>query len=281
MSENKHFLIIDGYPKESREEFDDSGMKYASLLYDDMLKTYLPHATSDIVYSSDPGVQLPSGSELEMYAGLLWPGCNLTIFNSEDERVTKMIKLTGLAYEAGIPQFGSCWGIQLAVVAAGGEVKPNPKGREMGIGRKILVTDAGKKHPMFKNKPHSFIHFVSHDDEVTRLPEGAELLAGNDFSNVQAVAVTFKKGVFWGVQYHPEYDLHEMARLIVAREAKLIELGFFKDHSDLEQYVNKMERLHTGTGRKDLRWQLGIDDDILSAEVRQCEFINWIDELII
>lgn len=281
MSKSYHFLIIDGYPKESRDEFDDAGMKYASLLYDEMLNTYLPRSTSDILYSSDPGTILPDGAELNKYAGILWPGCNLTIFNHQDERVTRMLDLTGRAYEAGIPQFGSCWGIQLAVVAAGGEVKPNPGGREMGIGRKIRVTDAGKKHPMFRNKPRSFIHFVSHDDEVTRLPAGAQLLAGNDFSRVQAVAVTFKKGVFWGVQYHPEYDLHEMARLIVAREAKLIELGFFRDHTDMEQYVNSMEELHIEPGRKDLRWQLGIDDDVLSARVRQCEFINWINELIL
>jgi len=176
----------------------------------------------------------------------------------------------------GIPQFGSCWGIQLAVYVAGGEVKPNPKGREMGIGRKIAVTEAGRSHPMFEGKPGVFDHFVSHDDEVTKLPPGALHLAGNDFSNIQAVEVSFKKGLFWGVQYHPEYDLYELARLTVAREKKLIDLGYFKGGADFKEYVGRLEGIHNDPGRADLRWQMAIDDDVISDDIRQREFINWI-----
>ena len=66
--------------------------------------------------------------------------------------------------EAGIPQIGSCWGIQLANYAAGGKVEPHPKGREMGIATKIRLTEEGKKHPMFNGKPEVYSHFVSHDD---------------------------------------------------------------------------------------------------------------------
>jgi GMP synthase (glutamine-hydrolysing) len=119
-------------------------------------------------------------------------------------------------------------------------------------------------------------HFVSHDDEVTDLPPGATLLAGNDFSRVQAVEVKYERGVFWGIQYHPEYDLHEMARLIVAREERLVKQGLFRDHDDLVQYVDRLEALAADPERKDLRWQLGIDDDILRDDIRQCEFINWL-----
>jgi len=151
----------------------------------------------------------------------------------------------------------------------------------MGIGRKICLTAEGKKHPMMKGKPGVYDHFVSHDDEVTRLPEGSTLLAGNDYSHVQAAEIRYKKGVFWGLQYHPEYDLHEMARLMVAREKKLTEIGFFRGHEDFQEYVGRLEELHSHQDRKDLRWQLGIDDDVLSAAVRQCEFKNWIDTLVL
>jgi GMP synthase (glutamine-hydrolysing) len=281
MAGSYRFLIIDGYSKQSRDDFDAAGMKHAGKLYADMLLTYLPGAQYDLLYTSDPGTVIPDVKAIGAYAGVLWPGCNLTVYQTDDPRVTVMIELCGRVFEAGVPQFGTCWGIQLPVFVAGGEVKANPKGREMGIGRKIQLTETGKKHPMMKGKPEVYSHFVSHDDEVTRLPEGSVLLAGNDYSRVQAAEIKFKKGVFWGLQYHPEYDLHEMARLMVAREKKLTEIGFFKGHGDFKEYVDRLEELHSHQDRKDLRWQLGIDDDILSAAVRQCEFKNWIDTLIL
>jgi len=72
-----------------------------------------------------------------------------------------------------------------------------------------------------------------------------------------------------------------MARLIVAREDRLIKLGFFAGHDDLVQYVDKLEALHAHPDCRSLRWQLGIDDTILDASVRQREFINWLDKLVL
>lgn len=281
MAGTHRILIIDGYPKPSRDDFDTAGMKYAGELYADMLLSYLPGAHYDILYTSDPGVTIPDVKALSAYEGVLWPGCNLTVYHTDDARVKTMIELCDRAFEAGLPQFGTCWGIQLPVFVAGGEVKANPKGREMGIGRKIRLTDEGKDHPMMEGKPEVYSHFVSHDDEVTRLPRGSVLLSGNDFSAVQAAEIRYKKGVFWGLQYHPEYDLLQMARLMVAREKKLTELGFFRGHDDFAEYVGRLEALSAEPGRKDLRWQLGIDDDILSADIRQCEFRNWINNFIL
>ena len=43
--------------------------------------------------------------------------------------------------------FGSCWGLQVITAAAGGSVRKNPKGREIGFGRGIRLTEAGRKHP--------------------------------------------------------------------------------------------------------------------------------------
>jgi GMP synthase (glutamine-hydrolysing) len=271
------FLIIDGYPKESRDQFDEVGMRLAGKLYADMLLQHLPDAEYDIIFSSDPGIILPDERDLEAYDGLLWPGCNLTVYHTDDERVIKMIELCSRAYEKGVPQFGSCWGIQLAVFVAGGEIKPNPRGREMGVARKIHLTPEGRNHPMYQGKPTVFDGFISHDDEITELPEGALWLASNEFTRIQAVSVTHKKGIFWATQYHPEYDLHEIARLTVAREEKLIKQGFFRDHDDLVRYVERLEALAAEPLRKDLRWQLAIDDDLLSDSIRQCEFTNWLN----
>jgi GMP synthase (glutamine-hydrolysing) len=276
--ENK-FLIIDGYPKASREEFDRVGMKHAWLLYAEMLKKYMPEAEYAVWFPSDDPSP-PDGLGPEHYAGILWTGCNLTIYHSGDERVTRQIEFARASYEAGAPGFGSCWGVQMAAVAAGGVVEANPRGREMGVARKIRLTPDGRAHPMMEGKPAVFNGFISHLDEITRLPPGAALLATNEFTQVQAIEVKHKRGVFWATQYHPEYDLHEMARLIAAREPKLVPEGFFRDHEDLVRYVEKLETLHRNPDRKDLRWQLDIDDDVLSDQVRQAEFRNWIGKVV-
>lgn len=279
MSKAPRFLVIDGYPKESRDQFDQVGMRLAGVLYVDLLKKYWPEAEYDIWYSSDPGATPPTDEQLSDYAGVIWPGCNLTIYH-DDPRVHAHINLCRRAYEAGVPQVGSCWGIQLGNFVAGGEVTPHPKGREMGIATKIRLTEAGKKHPMFESKPEVYSHFVSHDDQVSRLADGATLLAGNDWSVVQACEIHYKNGVFWGTQYHPEYNLHEVARLIIAREARLIKQGMFKDHDDMMTYVERFEMVHADPSLKYIRWQLKIDDDIVEDSLRECEFKNWLNNLV-
>ena len=281
MTESLRFLIIDGYPQQSRDDLQEAGMKLAWKLYADMLLRHLPEATYDVLLPSDPGVDMPSAQDLHNYAGIIWTGCNLSIFDTANRSVVSQIELAQNAYEVGVPSCGSCWGIQIAAVAAGGEVEPNPNGREMGMGRKIQQRPEAHTHPMFEGKPHVFEGFVSHDDMVTRIPPGGTLLAGNSFASVQALEVKHKNGVFWATQYHPEYDLHEMARLIVAREKKLVAAGFFHGHDDLTDYVDRMEALSADPSRKDLRWQLAIDDDVLSDEIRQCEFVNWLTKLVL
>ncbi len=275
------FLIIDGYPQQSRDELQEAGMKLAWELYADMLLQHLTQTVYDILLPSDPGVDMPSVKDLYKYAGIIWTGCNLTIYDTDDPNVSSQIELAKNAYEVGVPSYGSCWGIQMAAVAAGGQVEPNPKGREMGLARKIHQTPAAYHHPMFEGKPRVFEGFVSHDDMVTKVPPGGTVLAGNSFARVQALAVTHKNGTFWATQYHPEYNLHEMARLIVAREKKLIAAGFFLGHKDLADLVERMEALAREPGRNDLRWQLAIDDDVLSDSIRQCEFVNWLNKLVL
>ena len=146
----------------------------------------------------------------------------------------------------------------------------------MCLARLIRLTSAGLKHALTQNKPPVYNAFISHIDEITRLPRGAKLLATNDFTRVQAISVTHKKGTFWATQYHTEYNLHDMARLIVARESKLVAEGFFLGHDDLLRHVKRLQTLYRHPTRRDLRWQLDIEDDILSDAMRQIEFSNWI-----
>ncbi len=281
MANEPRFLVLDGYSKEGREDLRSGGATTAGELYARMLEACAPKgAEVDIVYPGDPGAALPRGAAIDQYDGIAWTGSSLTVF-SGDPKVTPQIEFAKAVYDARVPSFGSCWAAQIAVIAAGGRCDANPKGREMGIARKIALTPEGRAHPLYSGKKSVFDAFISHDDEITHLPPSGSLLASNGHTHVQSVSVTHKGGVFWGLQYHPEYDLHEMARLCYCRKQKLTERGFFRDMDAAQAYVDRLETLHQDPGRKDIAWLLGIDEDVMNEDIRCAEVRNWIDLLVL
>jgi len=275
------FCILNGYPQKSRENFDLAGVGHPHEFYIDFLSRYVPSAKITVCFAADPGEILPKDTSINDFDGIIWTGSDLTIFHLDDERVTKQIEFAKSLYEYGIPSYGSCWGIQMAAVAAGGEVQKSPKGREWGIGRNIQRTTAGKTAPLLYGKPDQYDGFVMHLDEVTRVPEGGVILAFNDHCQVQTLQVRHKKGTFWATQYHPEYNLLEMAKLIAARATPLINEGFFENPGEVSQYADSMIALHNNGDDGELRTKLDIGDDIINAEIREQELRNWIDYLVL
>ncbi|MGE5265618.1 MAG: type 1 glutamine amidotransferase [Acidobacteriota bacterium] len=280
VNDNLAICVINGYPAPNRQVLADAGMKQAHEMYLDFLKVYVPNANVDTLYIADLDTALPSGTNLESYDAYIWTGSNLTIYH-DDPKVTRQIEFSRSIYGVGKPQFGSCWGVQMAAVAAGGEVQKNPKGREWAFARNIHLTEEGKVHPLYKGKPVKFDGFIMHLDMVTRIPEGGTLLAGNEHTPVQALSVKHGKGTFWATQYHPEYILYEMARLLIARKEPLTNEGFFKAQEDVERLAANMIELSRHPDSKELRQSLKIGDDILTPEIRQQELRNWIDYLVL
>ena len=134
---------------------------------------------------------------------------------------------------------------------------------------------------MFEGKPEVFDAFTSHDDEITELGDYGVRLAGNAWSHVQAVDVRYDRGAFWSVQYHPEYDLSDMAGLVRCRIPKLIRRGFFPDESTARAYIDDLQTLHDDPARRDIAWRLGIDGDVEDDATRCVEVKNWIEKLVI
>ena len=130
-------------------------------------------------------------------------------------------------------------------------------------------------------KPQRFDGFIMHLDEVTRLPEGASILATNQHTQVQALEVRHENGTFWATQYHPEYNLLEMGRLIAARAEALVAEGFFKETTDVQDYAGKMNALHHAPASLELRNALDIGEDIIDQEIREQELRNWLDYLVL
>lgn len=272
-------LVLDAYAPEGRAAVRGAGGTEAGRLYARMLRTLRPDAAIDIVYPADPDPQLPSGVALSNYDGICWTGSSLTIYDLDDVRVRRQLQFARAVRDTGVPSFGSCWAAQLAVAAAGGRCAASPKGREFGVARRITLTDAGAVHPMFRDKPRHFDAFTSHADEVVELCEGAQLLASNEWSRVQAVAVERASSRFWALQYHPEYDPHEVAALCRLRKRELVGQGSFADDAAADVYVAQLEALHADPARTDLAAALGIGADLLDPERRTVEVRNWLVSL--
>lgn len=271
------FLILDGYPKFGRDALVMSGATQASLLYRDMVREYRPMAEIDIAFPADPDCNIP---DLGGYDAMLWTGSSLTIYDQEPE-VTRQIELGREGFRRGLAAFGSCWGLQLAAIAAGGTCRRNPKGREFGLTQGLRLTDAGRAHPLLagrlKNRQAGYRAFTSHFDDVAILPAGGTCLVSNDATDIQAAEITHEGGVFFAVQYHPEFNFGEIAGLARARGEGLLRDNFFESAAALQQYIEDCEALNQDRGDHDMRQRLGADEDVLDRATRHQEFINWLD----
>ncbi len=266
-------LVVEGNTAAARARQVEAGGRTLSDGYADLLRRLAPGAVVDICYPADPGANLAIGG-LEGYDGVAITGSALNVYDGGPE-IERQIELTREVLKSGTPLFGSCWGLQLITVAAGGAVRANPKGREIGIGRRIAVTPAGRGHPMYAGKSSVFDAITVHLDEVETLPPGTTVLATNAQSDVQAAEIRHDGAVAWGVQYHPEFTLADIAVVIRRYGSRIIREGFFADLAARDAYTADLEALGRAPD-KALAWRYGIDASVLDDAVRTTEIANWI-----
>lgn len=269
-------LVADGNTPAGRRRIAEAAGATPSESYAGVLRAIAPHAVVDICTPADADGAAPGA--LDSYDGVAITGSSLNIYQRETESL-RQIDFVREVFAQGIPMFGSCWGLQLAAIAAGGEVELNPKGREVAFARKIALTEAGRAHPMHAERAALFDAPAIHSDTVTRLPQGAIVTASNAISEVQAAEIRLGRGVFWGVQYHPEYRLHDVASVIRRYGQTLVAEGFFADLADLDRYVADLSALDVDHQRRDIAWRLGLGNDIVDERQRWTELSNWIASL--
>lgn len=271
-------LVIDGNVAEIRARQIaalgyDSGTGYAQILrrIDASLRV-------DVLTAAD-GTPLPPGVALDSYDGVTMTGSALNIYNG-GAPVMRQVELAKAVFAAGLPFFGSCWGLQVAVTAAGGEVRANPRGREFGFARRILLSDAGREHRLFMGKPVTFEAPTIHRDEIASLPPGAEILAENDFG-LQAASFTHAQGTFWGVQYHPEYDYRDLAAAAERYGETLVTERMFQDVAALAAFAAELRALQTNPTDAILLWKHGLGPAMRKESLRLLEIRNWLQAKVV
>ena len=116
--------------------------------------------------------------------------------------LTPVKELIRLAAATSVPTLGICLGHQMVAVALGGEVQRNPQGRQFGL-LDVGWEDAAGDDPLFGAVTAPARAVQWNDDIVTRLPEGARLMARAATGEIQAAR---HAPTVWGIQWHPEVD---------------------------------------------------------------------------
>ena len=258
----KKLLIVEGNLREENKSFSKVGIQ----THTESLKESLNHYSKDLQFdvvnpSSDKNLETIK-DKLSRYDGLIWGGSSLNIYNDTPE-IRRQIEFMKECQKKVKNILAICWGMQVAVTAAGGEVK-KAEGSHIGIANEITINESGLNHPIYKNKEKKFNSPAFNFDEVKTLPQNAVCLASNKINKVQSLHFKVNETNVWGLQYHPEISYEKMISLIEFRKDRLIEnRKVFSNEQDVYSHISF------------------IKNEILIAnkEKRMVELKNWLDQL--
>jgi GMP synthase (glutamine-hydrolysing) len=215
--------------------------------------------------------------DLARIDGVLFAGSPIQM-HKESAETRAAARFAAALFDAGVPAFGSCAGLQIAAVASGGTCRSRRHAMEAGFARGITATEAGRSHPMLQGRSIVWDAPAMHSSVVDALGPGGTVLARTRSTPVEAAEIRSGNGVFWGVQYHPELTISEIAASLRRQAEGLVEAGMSQDEQSVDDYAATLERLDAGGG-PDIAWQVGIDDEITDDEKRTRElrnFLSWI-----
>ena len=255
-------LIVEGNTKEENSNFNKAGCVPQSENFKQHVKMIEPNCEMDIVEPNDDSTVSKIIASLKKYDGIVLTGSTLRI-NDESNEVKKHINFVKTCFKHEKKIFAACWGLQVAVTAAGGKCRVAPSGPHVGIAYDIELTNEGKKHKLYASKPHKFITPAFNYDEVEIPPNNAVLLASNKINKFEALHFTVGNSEIWGLQYHPEIPYDYMIKLIKHRSKKLINNKSFKNETEINQHISLIEKA-----------KVQLKDDIRLLELK-----NWLNYL--
>tara|TARA_B100000963_G_scaffold238063_1_gene208155 strand:+ start:588 stop:1370 length:783 start_codon:yes stop_codon:yes gene_type:complete len=258
----KKLLIVEGNLREENQSFSEVGIQTHTQSLQDSLNHYSKDLQYDVVNpSSDDSLETVKNKLLN-YDGLIWGGSSLNIYNDTPE-IRRQIEFMKECQKKVKNILAICWGMQVAVTAAGGEVK-KAEGSHIGIANEITINENGLNHPIYRNKEKRFNSPAFNFDEVKTLPQNAVCLASNKINKVQSLHFKVNETNIWGLQYHPEITYEKMISLIEFRKDRLIEnRKVFNNEQEVNNHISFI---------KD---EISITD----KEKRMVELKNWLNQL--
>ena len=259
---NLNLLVVEGNLQEENDCFKKNGIPTHAESLKESLSYYTKDLNIDVFNPCSEKSFDKILPDIKKYHGLIWGGSSLNIYNDTPE-IRKQLEFMKNCQNKVKNILAICWGMQVAVTAAGGQVKKanNP---HIGIAKEITLNKNGLNHNLYKDKDSQFNSPAFNFDEVVKIPENGICLASNKVNKVQSLYFETNQTKIWGLQYHPEITYEKMISLINFRKRRLIETRkVFKNENDIENHVSFIE------------------NEILTSdkEKRMLELKNWLKSI--
>ncbi len=204
--------------------------------------------------------------------GIILSGGPLNVYQTEKIKFNKKI------FHLGIPILGICFGHQLIAKNLGGKVK-NSKSREFGLTEINKIKNNLLVKKFFEKNKSKYV-WMSHADQISKLPKDFELIGSSKSSKYTIIAS--KKYKFYGVQFHPEVTHTQKGKILIKNFLFLI-CKAKKNWSSLIQKHRLIEDVKNVVGNNKVICGLsgGVDSSVVAQLLNKaigknliCIFVN-------
>ena len=180
--------------------------------------------------------------------------------------------------QKGVPVLGICFGHQIISKLNGGKVKQS-KHREFGLANITKKNNSLLIKNLFKKKK-SIKVWMSHADQVSKLPKNFKVIASSQNSKFAVVENKFKN--YYGVQFHPEVTHTENGKKLISNFIFLI-CKMRKNWSSKDQKIKLIKDARQMVGNNKVICALsgGVDSSVVAQLLNKaigknlhCIFVN-------
>ncbi len=180
--------------------------------------------------------------------GIVFSGGPSSVYEKGAPSIDKKI------FSLGVPILGICYGLQLTAHLLGGKVISGKK--EYGP---ASLEIANLKLEITKDLSKSFVVWMSHGDEVIKLPEGFKVIGSSD--GVPFAFVENKNKKIYGLQFHPEVEHTEFGNQILRNFVSICHRG----HPERSEGSHEILRFTQNDIIKSIREIVGEKDYVIGA----------------
>jgi GMP synthase (glutamine-hydrolysing) len=204
--------------------------------------------------------------------GIILSGGPLNVYESNKFSFDKKI------LRLNIPILGICFGHQILSKELGGKVKKS-KHREFGFAQIKKISNSLLTKNFFNKKNRNKV-WMSHSDEVSKMPKNFKIIASSKNSKLTIIENYNKK--FYGVQFHPEVTHTNKGKILLSNFLFLI-CKIKKNWSLKDQKLKLIQEIKKQVGRNKVICGLsgGVDSSVVVQLLNKaigknltCIFVN-------
>jgi len=204
--------------------------------------------------------------------GIILSGGPLNVYENDKFKFDKKV------LKLGVPILGICFGHQILSKELGGKVKKSQH-REFGLATITKVSNSILTKNFF-NKANTSNVWMSHADQVSKMPKGFKVVAST--KNSKLTIIENSKDNFYGVQFHPEVTHTPKGKILLHNYLFLI-CKIKKNWSSKDQKLKLIKEIKDQVGNNKVICGLsgGVDSSVVAQLLSKaigknltCIFVN-------